>query len=176
MKILNFIVLTFISLVLNSCITTKYYTNFVVPESVTVNNFTDYAGSDTMIMVILSDILNYDTIGVNIYPLYGGFNYEDFVISAQITKNPFEEDKYSIYLADGLEEDILEDIITHELIHLQQMESGDLTILTNQYVWMGDTVDFTDVVYNNRLFEIDAFNNQDYVRFELDSLINEKYR
>jgi len=123
-----------------------------------VENFTDNEMADTLTMVILNKLMDYDTMKINIYPLPLIFERDDKMeYFAFIVHVPFEPHRYNIFLQKNASIGKMKTVFTHELVHLQQYESGDLRTIDNYgYVWKGDTVQFKDVEYDYRPYEKEA--------------------
>lgn len=66
---------------------------------------------------------------------------------------------YTIYLREGTS---IPTIICHELIHVDQMERGDLDydLAKNEYYWQGILWDNPYVAYDKRPWEQEAFGNE----------------
>jgi hypothetical protein len=152
----------------------KHKNHFTFPESVEVNNFTDYNDVDTLVMIVLNKIFNYDTISIKIYYMNADLNTDDIQIYAFIQKNPFRPHAYFIFLNKNISAPI-DKILSHELIHLKQMESGELVQETTNYsIYNRDTIYFSKVKYFDRPYEIEAFKNENAVLHKLNNLLYSK--
>ena len=66
----------------------------------------------------------------------------------------------------------LEEILSHELIHIQQMENGDLIPLFNgKVIYKDELINLLDVDYDHRKYEIDAFKQEKIIYKQLIKLL-----
>jgi hypothetical protein len=145
------------------------YNNFTFPQTITVHNYTSNPKTDTVAMVILNKIMLYDTMTVNIYKLNDIFDNQDFVINAHVIKNVFVPHTYNIFIRSYLNLYTIEYSLSHEFIHIDQMERNRLIIYQNTYSWNDTIYNMKDVKYENRPYEIEAYNKQTLI---YDKLIN----
>jgi len=153
------VVLTVVLLIyLLSRIPKREFNDFDFPSTLVVENFTDNEKADTISMVILNKLLGYDTMTVTIYPMPGIFEKDDKMeYFAFIQRVPFEEHRYLLFLQKDASVGRMTYVFPHELVHLKQFELGHLrTIGEYGYVWMGDTVRYVDVKYEDRPYEREA--------------------
>ena len=62
--------------------------------------------------------------------------------------------------------------ISHELIHLNQYENGDLKALHhNIFVFKGDTVNANKINYNKRVWELEAYRKQYNLSDKIESIV-----
>ena len=61
--------------------------------------------------------------------------------------------------------------LSHEFIHIDQYDRGDLEIIGKYAVWKGNTLDMTKVKYETRPFEKEAFGKQDAIKKEVKELL-----
>jgi len=145
------------------------------PSTIVVENHTNYWYADTMVMIILNKIYHYDTMNVNIYYAPNTYNDSGYELIGFISKLPYKKHSYEIFIKKNNLSLSIEDILSHELIHLYQMECGDLIPIDNfKTVYKGDTIYFSKVPYNKRKYEIYAFSNQDIIRKKLNSYLYSK--
>jgi len=84
-------------------------------------------------------------------------NGEDIDLKAYIVVN---NDTYYIFIGDYSRNESIT-ILSHELIHLRQYYDKMLLISrTGVYLWLGDVIDISNMDYNQRPWEIEAFDNQ----------------
>jgi len=162
------VLLLLIILCIRSC--KKEYITQNFPESIIVKNYTNNQKADTVVMIILNKIMGYDTMTVNIYKLNNMFDTENLVIVAHTVENKFEKHNFMIYLKEDLSYDLMKSTLSHELIHIQQIENNKLSFFDNGYVWSKDSFNYKNVVYENRPYEIEAFNNMTNVKSKLNKL------
>ena len=131
---------------------------FEFPSTLVVENHTNNEKADTIAMVILNKLLGYDTMTVMIYPMPSVFEKDDKMeYFAFIQYVPFEEHRYDLFLQKDASVGRMVYVFPHELVHLKQFELGYLrTIGSEGYVWMGDTVKYSDVKYEHRPYEKQA--------------------
>jgi hypothetical protein len=80
--------------------------------------------------------------------------------------------QYAIYVNENMKRGESLTILSHELYHLQQYHSKRLVVLENGIVnWEGNNVDVLSVPYNDRPWEIEAFNNQRKLESELRKIL-----
>jgi len=61
------------------------------------------------------------------------------------------------------------------LVHLQQMETGDLVqIDQTKIVYQNDTIYFSEVPYDKRPYEQDAYSKENGIRKKLNELLYQK--
>jgi len=151
----------------------RQFNTFEFPTSLVVENFTDNEMADTLTMVILNKLMDYDTMKINIYPLPSVFEKDDKTeYFAFIVRVPFEEHLYNIYLQKNATIGRMKYVFPHELVHLKQYESGDLRTIDNYgYVWKGDTVQFKDVEYDDRPYEKEALSLGHFYQKKLNSIL-----
>ncbi|MFW6310694.1 MAG: hypothetical protein ACOC1K_00500 [Nanoarchaeota archaeon] len=148
----------------------KYYSDITIPSTVKVTNTTDYK-LDTIIGVLSSHIFEYDTLSVKVYYMSINILYEDFHFKAFIQKNPFYDKEYFIFISRGLSDNELKKSLSHEFVHIDQMERGDLIISGLKAYWKGEEIDLNNVHYMDRGFEIEAHNKQKEVLRKLNKIL-----
>jgi len=136
----------------------REFNTFEFPISLVVENHTNNEGADTIAMVILNKLLGYDTMTVMIYPMPSIFEKDDKMeYFAFIQRVPFQDHLYTLFLQKNASVGRMTYVFPHELVHLKQFELGHLrTIGEEAYVWMGDTVKYSDVKYEDRPYEKQA--------------------
>lgn len=149
---------------------------FEFPTTMIVNNHTSHKYADTIAMVILNKIYQYDTMNINIYKMVQEMKNNQFEVAGYIQKNPFEPHAYNIYVKDKFLPVSIKQLLSHELIHLHQMELGDLIPLQdqNRIVYKGDTVVYSEVPYDKRAYEIEALSHEDKIQRILNKLLYSK--
>lgn len=63
---------------------------------------------------------------------------------------------FYLFISDLDREEAIE-VICHEIVHIQQYTSGELSYVDNNLVWKGQLVDLNRVEYQEREWEIDAY-------------------
>ena len=137
---------------------------FTFPKEMVVENHTTHNGIDTISMVVLNKIMKFDTINVQIFNIKDGlFKDGNMDIMAYIEKVPFNKHKYVLFLAKDLKNNNVEDIISHEMVHIKQMENGYLVQPfphENYTIYKNDTIYYLKIPYEIRPFEIEAVKEQ----------------
>lgn len=162
------ILLLLVILCIRSCkheyITQKF------PETIVVKNYTSIQRADTVVMIILNKIMYCDTMTVNLYKLSDMFDSNDITINAHTVVNPFEKHSFNIYIKENLSYEEMKLTLSHELIHVKQMNDSKLSIFDNGYVWNKDSFNYKNVSYKSRPYEIEAFDNMLSVMSKLDKI------
>ena len=155
-------------LVYRSC--KKEYNRFTFPNTLSIKNYTNNKKADTISMVILNKIMMFDTVTINIYKLTSMFDTNDLIIVAHTVKDQYAKHTYNVFLKDDLSYEMLKLVLSHEMIHVKQMENGDLKIIDKGYIWEKDTFKYADVEYVKRVQEIQAENGQLGIKSQLETL------
>jgi hypothetical protein len=156
-------------LIMKSCKKDKYNT-FTFPKTLVVNNYTNDKLADTVALIILNKIMKYDTMTINIYKIRDNYDTEEFNFVSYITKIPFKKHEYIIFLKNDLFLDYTKTVLSHELVHLDQYESGRLKIMEDGYEWMNITTKFKDENYLERPYELEAFKKQNDIKKKLNKI------
>jgi hypothetical protein len=151
----------------------KKMNSFRFPETIIVNNYTSIDDADTIIKVLINRIFGYDTARINIYYMPLSFDKNDTQIFGFITKNEFESNSYNLFIAKNDSYNLFT-LLSHEFIHFDQMQKGLLVQPAVGYkynIWMNDTVKLFEVPYEERKYEIDAYNRCPEVERKLRKLL-----
>jgi len=156
----------------------REFNTFEFPYTMVVENYTSNQRADTIAMVILNKLMEYDTMNVLLYPMPSIFEKDDKMeYIAFITKIPFEPQNYIIYLQSRASDGKIKTAFSHEMIHLRQYELGYLQLLLQddtRYIWMGDTIKASDVKYEDRPHEIEAQREGQKLERELNKILYKK--
>ncbi len=154
----------------------KRVNHFEFPVTMIAKNYTTEKRADTMAMIILNKIFKYDTVTLNIYYAPKHLNNSEYELVGFIQKNPYEEHSYNIFLKNGTLPVSIKTFLSHELVHLQQMEKGDLVQLSlyEKIIYKNDTIYYSEVPYDKRPYEIDAFSKENKIRKGLNDLLYRK--
>ena len=146
------------------------------PDSLVVNNYTKYKNADIYSKIILNKIYYYDTINLNIYYAPIDLSTDKYDIAGFIQKVPFNTHSYNIFTKKGGLSISIKKFLSHELIHLYQMEIGDLIPIQDSLamIYKGDTISFIDVPYNKRAFEIEALSTENIINKKLNHFLYKK--
>jgi hypothetical protein len=182
MKKTYLILIVFFAIVLGVVITSilvdryreKRVNTYDFPDSIVVNNYTDNFRADTVAMIISHMILEYDTINIDIFDAPELKN-DELEIAAFIQKTD-KPHGYQVFLKKTSKQYTMR-FLSHELIHLDQMERGDLITFIGNFeycIYMGDTIDYYVIPYKERPHEIDAFNREYQIEKRLKKLLYKK--
>lgn len=174
--IITIIILLIISYLIINKYSKKSVNTFDFPKTINVNNYTDNIRADTISMIIINKIMEYDTINLDIYNFKNDINSGNYLIIGFIQKinNPHS---YQIFLKNKMNENELIQILSHELIHLDQMEKGDLIQIIGNYeyvIYKNDTIFFNKIPYKERQYEIDAYSKEKKIKKQLKNLLYKK--
>lgn len=169
--IVLFIIITFIivSILIHKKQESRPFKKYDFPESLVIENNTDYERIDTIVLVLAYKIFNLDnnTIIINNIPKY--FLNKDIEYYGIVQKYSFNN-TYIIFVKENMSTSKLKTVLSHEFIHIQQYENG--LIMTDEYViYNGDKIYFDKVEYENRSYEIEAFKKQYKIKKQLNNLL-----
>ena len=120
-------------------------------------------------------IIKVDTIDLHIFDIKDGiFKNGDLDIMAYVEKVPFNKHMYALFVAKNINTYNINDIIAHEMAHIEQMEKGDLiqpVSRENYAIYKNDTIFYLKTPYDIRTFEIDAVNRQKSISNDLYKLL-----
>lgn len=154
----------------------KVMQQFTFPSTLVVSNNTHYKSADTLAMVILNRMYSYDTMRINIYYMHGEMSAGGIDIAGYIQKSPFVPHTYNFFVMKTGLPVTMKSFLCHELIHLNQMEKGDLieTLGSTKSVYKGDTINLLEVPYEARPYEIEAFSSAPSIKKKLNTLLYSK--
>lgn len=147
---------------------------FEFPDTLVVENYTDNWLADTLSMVILNKIMGYDTINLKIYNKPAHINHSDYEIIGFVERNFFDTNSYILYINNNLRFNELKRFISHEMIHIDQLQRGDLITFFSNYeytIYKDDTIYFMKVPYKKRPFEVDAYKREREILKKLNNLL-----
>lgn len=129
------------------------------PETLVVKNNSGFE-VEKIIKALAHYVFEMDSLRVDVTLIPPHMeNMGDFKIKAYVIQNLFEDKHYLIFLSRNIFPSELKEILSHEFIHIEQMERGDLIqFLPDQpYVlWEGDTLHVQNIPYKKRPYEIEA--------------------
>jgi hypothetical protein len=138
----------------------REFNKFYFPETLIVHNHTNNLKADTITMIILNKIMKYDDLTVEIYVLKNIFDTHELIVLSKIEKNKFYKHNYKLYIKNELRFGTLVDVIAHEMVMIDQMETNKLQLLGDGYVWKRDSAKYSRVEYYDRSYEVAAFKRQ----------------
>jgi hypothetical protein len=146
------------------------------PDTVVVQNATEFKEIDKVLKTISYYVLDYDTINIAVANMPEHMEtVGNLDLKAYVYKNIFQEKAYLIFITSKLKLSEYKRVMAHEMAHVEQMEEGDLiqpTDLTAPYViYKGDTIDFHEVPYDRRPHEIDANKRENRIYKQLDEVL-----
>jgi len=146
------------------------------PDTVVVQNATEFKEVDKVLKAISYYVLDYDTISIAVAKMPKHMeNVGDLELKAFVYKNIFFDDAYLIFISSNLKLSEYKRVMSHEMAHIKQMEEGDLIQpkdLSAPYViYKGDTINFHEVPYDKRPHEIDANKQETHIYKELDKVL-----
>jgi hypothetical protein len=77
---------------------------------------------------------------------------------------------FYLFIDDYSREDVVE-IISHELIHIQQYYSNDLTYYDGSIFWKGEEYNLSNTEYTRRPWEDEAFANQSQIANIIENIL-----
>jgi hypothetical protein len=160
--VLSVLLLGFILFLLIKTNKEKYFETIQLTENNNITNFSKHQYVDTVVSVGL-DVLNikdnYVTIRDVPEQIVESFKKQnDMDLGASIVGT---DDQYIIYINE-MSRITSTKILAHELIHLEQYDSGRLRVIKNGVViWEGKEMNVLDIPYNDRPWEREAFKRQD---------------
>ena len=145
------------------------------PDTIKVENATNYE-VEKIIKALTYNVFEMDTMKITVANVpkhmeqIGKIN-----LQAYISKNPYRDNHYYIYISRRVNDVHLRKILSHEFIHLYQMENGDLLQIGQEpmAIWKGDTIDYLTVEYKKRPHEIEAAKLDDRVFKDLLDVLYE---
>jgi len=114
-----------------------------------------------------------DTIEILLYYIPDHLNSGEMEFYGIVQQTPFDKKKFLILVNKKLDLSDLFSTLSHEFIHIDQYHRGDLGIIGKYAVWKGDTLDMTEVKYETRPFEKEAFAKQTAIKKEVKELLYE---
>lgn len=127
-------------------------------------NTTDDKYIDTILYCGLN-LSNIDSINIVILPIENKSKYlyfnDNIEFKALIN---YYSGVYYLYIDDNTRNENIE-IISHEIVHINQYYNKKLILLNNGYViWNGDTLNGNKINYYERPWEIEAFSEQNIIK------------
>jgi hypothetical protein len=77
---------------------------------------------------------------------------------------------YYLFIDEYSREEVIE-IVAHELIHIQQYDSNDLVYLNGSVFWRGEEYDLTNIEYQKRPWEDEAFEAQSQIASIISNIL-----
>ena len=151
---------------------TEYFNEVTLPETNTVYNSSDNNFMDTIVAIGLQELNVKDkTVTIRNMPSYVSNNFDN-QNNMQLEASIFGAGgTYVIYVTDMDRRQAIK-ILSHELIHLEQYTSKRLVLLNNGLVnWKGNEIVVLDYQYNDRPWEIEAFDGQGDLRKKIENIL-----
>jgi hypothetical protein len=81
------------------------------------------------------------------------------------------DEGYIIYIINGLSRKEMINMISHEIVHIEQYETNELMVCSDTIIWKGhDYKNATTISYESLPWEVEAFNNQNKIRKQLSTI------
>ena len=145
------------------------------PDTVIVQNATEYHEINKILKAISHHVLEYDTINIAIAHMPKNMEeVGELDIKAYVYKNIFQDKAYLIFVSSTLKLSEYKRVMVHEMAHIDQMEIGDLIqapIDEAYVVYKGDTINFHKVPYEQRPHEIDAEHKENQLYKQLEKVL-----
>lgn len=146
------------------------------PDTILVENTTDLDVERTA-KALTHYVFGYDTMNIMFVKMPKHLEtFDNIDILAFIMKNQFKQSNYIIYLSSKVTSSNLKKVLSHEFVHIKQMEDKQLIQFPPEVaiaIWEGDTVDYHIVPYENRPHEIDAHAQDGKIYNQLDDVLYE---
>ena len=156
----------------------REFNTFEFPDTMVAENHTTNENADTIAMVILNKLMGYDTMEIMVFPMPAIMEKDDKTEwIAMITQFPYQKQRYNIFIKQDAGVGKLKMAFSHEMIHLKQHELGILETFPHDntiYVWKGDTIKASDVKYEDRPHEKEAFREGPQLNRELNKILYKK--
>lgn len=147
----------------------KEYKHYEFPSEINVVSNVDIEYADSTSMILLNKIFDIDSINLHINYMYNDLVVNEINIRAYTEKY---NDNYMVFINKNVNKSQFKRIMSHEVIHIKQMYSGDLVKIDDEkYVWKGDTLKYKNVDYYDREYEKEAYDEQNEVLSKLNNLL-----
>lgn len=143
------------------------------PETIKITNGTTFPKADTIILALAHQVFKMDTVEILLYYIPDHLNSGEMEFYGIVQQTPFDKKKFLILVNRKLDLSDLFTTLSHEFIHIHQYDRGDLEINGKYAIWQGDTIDMTEVKYEFRPFEKEAFGKQTAIKKEVKELLYE---
>ena len=148
----------------------KPYNKVILSKENHITNLTNTLYLDTIVSVGLSK-LKQSNISVVILPLTHR-QIDQFVDSGELKAQIVGKDSsYIIFVSDLTRNESIK-VISHELIHLTQYQSGQLKIGSTGVIWQGNQVD--NLLYEERPWELEAFSKQRNLSDKIEKVLKKQ--
>jgi len=143
------------------------------PETIKIINGTEFSKADTIILSLAHQVFKFDSVQILLYYIPDHLNSGEMEFYGIVQQTPFDKNKFLILVNRKLDLTDLFTTLSHEFVHIDQYKRGDLEIIGKYAVWQGDTLDMTQVKYETRPFEKEAFGNQRVIAKEVKEFLYE---
>ena len=152
----------------------KEFRVYHYPQTLVVENHTEFQGLDIISLTLAHMIFEMDSLELIIRYLPTDLSEDsDTIWKAFVHPTSFIPHKYLILISDKLSDAEAIKVLSHEFIHIYQMEQGYLEMIGNKAIWYGDTIDLLEIPYKKRPFEKEAFKFDDGIKIKLKELLYE---
>ena len=147
-----------------------YFKSVTFENTNYVANNTELKYVDTVIRVGL-DLLEIHNVQILIKPLTqkakDQFAKDGIELKAHIRES---NGGYTVWI-DDLTKDEMITVLSHELIHLKQYSDNRLSVVGSNVIWLGEFNDLSVTGYEDRPWEIEAFNKQAQMRSDILKIV-----
>ena len=124
-------------------------------DHITIINRVNNPRLDTIVYVLANDVYKYDTLAVVLQKSY--FKIKNFKFYGVTHK--VDSVTYVIYMNSRMDITRNKLVLSHEFIHINQRDRGDLELKENGYIWKNQSIGL-HLDYKSRPHEIEAFEDQ----------------
>jgi hypothetical protein len=143
-------------------------------EENTIHNFTNTSYYDTIIHLGLNE-LQIKNISVVINRIHENARKDFELQGGGILGAHLKELNNNFYLyLDEFDKSMTIDVISHELIHLEQYYSKRLKYENDSLTWNGERFGRTELQYENRPWEIEAYRKEKELSKKIKNILYEK--
>ena len=176
--VILFVALIILLMIRDKKMAERPFNHFDFPTTLTIENNTGFEDIDTIALVLAHKVFEYDTMHIIVVYIpdhigSGEVDGEEYMFEAFVQQIPFLPHRYLVLMNKKTSKRKLQEVLSHEFVHIKQYESGDLYVYGNMYDWKGETNRFSDVKYMERPFEKEAFKNQSKIKKELQKHLYE---
>lgn len=150
----------------------KYFKNIVIEDNYIFNTIQNKNYLDTIVYAGIKT-LNIDSLIIIIKPLSETSKNEFSIDTERDLKAKIKgkDNTYIIYINDNMSRESYINILSHELIHLEQYYTKKLEIIDNKVFWKNQEIDLSKYLYENRPWEKEASLFQNNLEKEMLQLL-----
>lgn len=148
--------------------------HFDFPSTIVVNNNTNIPKMDTIMMVIANKIFLMDTLRIDIYYMTIELSTPDIQVDMYLMPDIYNKNKYILFVSELYRKENVKEHLAHEMAHLKQYQDGSLKYISvdsSYMVYNNKKIYYSQVPYEKRPFEIDAFKMQKEIVSRLNKIL-----